>query len=186
MSVDESTSSIMEGIRHGACHYLIKPVHEDDMRNIWQHIVRKTRNQNKEHEDCGGLLEVNDPNKANDDPEYISSDIDANEGIVKDRKKRSLSREGDGVDDNPSTPKKQRFVWTPERHQIFVDAVLQLGIDSMILHQCSFFPSWCCNIYKAYSNKYAVLVFQVFLTISFTRVFAFFFFQRLCQREFLH
>ena len=31
------------------------PIHENDIRNIWQHVIRKIRTQNKEHENCGGL-----------------------------------------------------------------------------------------------------------------------------------
>lgn len=50
MSADGRTSAVMKGIRHGACDYLIKPIREEELKNIWQHVVRKKWNENKELE----------------------------------------------------------------------------------------------------------------------------------------
>lgn len=136
MSADGRTSAVMKGIRHGACDYLIKPVREEELRNIWQHVVRKMWNENKEHENSGSL-EDNDRNKrGNDDAEYASSVIDAAEGLGKLPKKRSSLKEdedGDLENEDPSTSKKPRVVWSVELHQQFVSAVNQLGLDSMNL-----------------------------------------------------
>ena len=41
MSSDSHTEAVMKGIVHGACDYLIKPVRIEELRNIWQHVVRK-------------------------------------------------------------------------------------------------------------------------------------------------
>lgn len=68
MSVDGRTCAVMKGIRHGACDYLIKPVRLEELRNIWQHVVRKIYNENKEHANSGDAkhtssieLEIDDP-----------------------------------------------------------------------------------------------------------------------------
>lgn len=143
MSADGRTSAVMKGVRHGACDYLIKPVREEELRNIWQHVARKIWNVNKEHE-ISGSLEDNDQNKrGNDDSEYTS--VDATEGIVKAQKKRSSSNEEEEDieldNDDPSTSKKPRVVWSVELHQQFVSAVNQLGLDSTDLQH--FFSFYC-------------------------------------------
>ena len=35
----------MRGIVHGACDYLVKPVRMEELRNIWQHVVRRRASQ---------------------------------------------------------------------------------------------------------------------------------------------
>lgn len=133
MSVDGRTSTVMKGIRHGACDYLIKPVREEELRNIWQHVVRKIWNVNKEH-DNSGSIENNGRNKrGNVDAEYTSV-TNATKGIVKEPKRKSNIKDEEDVElesDDPSTSKRPRVVWSIELHQQFVSAVNQLGLDSM-------------------------------------------------------
>lgn len=133
MSADSSTSAVMKGIRHGACDYLIKPVREDELRNIWQHVVRKIWNENKEH-DNSGSMEDNDRNKrGNDDIEYTSSIVDTAEVVKAPKKRSSLKEEDVELDsDDPATSKKPRVVWSVELHQQFVSAVNQLGLDKAV------------------------------------------------------
>ncbi|XLU96338.1 hypothetical protein S245_010690, partial [Arachis hypogaea] len=103
---DESSIAVMEGMKKkGACYNLVKPLSEQDLMNIWQNVMEKTQK------------------------EVFYDDDDESKGTVN-RRKRSLSTERDDHDVQSNTPnKKPRFIWTQERHQMFVDAVLQLGID---------------------------------------------------------
>ena len=32
---------MLKGITHGACDYLLKPVRIEELRNVWQHVVRR-------------------------------------------------------------------------------------------------------------------------------------------------
>ncbi|CAH8362983.1 unnamed protein product [Eruca vesicaria subsp. sativa] len=41
MSDDNQIESVMNATKHGACDYLLKPINEDVIANIWKHIVRK-------------------------------------------------------------------------------------------------------------------------------------------------
>lgn len=41
MSADKEQKTIKAGVDKGACDYLIKPLREEELKNIWQHIVRK-------------------------------------------------------------------------------------------------------------------------------------------------
>lgn len=134
MSVDDRTSTVMKGIRHGACDYFIKPVRMEELRNIWQHVARKILNENKEH-DNSGSIEDNDRNtRGNDDNDNTSSVAGATKGIVKEQKKRSNLKDEDVEleNDDPSTSKKPRVVWSVELHQQFVSAVNQLGLDKAV------------------------------------------------------
>nr|QSD99711.1 MYB family transcription factor [Melilotus albus] len=135
MSVDDRTSTVMKGIRHGACDYFIKPVRLEELRNIWQHVARKILNENKEH-DYSGSIEDNDRNtRGNDDNDNMSSVAGAKKAIVKEQKKRSNLKDGEDVElenDDPSTSKKPRVVWSIELHQQFVSAVNQLGLDKAV------------------------------------------------------
>ncbi|KAJ7954347.1 Two-component response regulator [Quillaja saponaria] len=60
---------------------------------------------------------------------------DATEGILRTPKKRSNSKEeddGEMENEDPSTSKKPRVVWSVELHQQFVSAVNQLGLDKAV------------------------------------------------------
>ncbi|RVW89241.1 Two-component response regulator ORR21 [Vitis vinifera] len=133
MSADGRTSAVMRGIRHGACDYLIKPIREEELKNIWQHVVRKKWNENKEHEHSGSLEDNDRHKRGGEDAEYASSVNEGAEGILKGQKKRRDSKDeddGELENEDPSTSKKPRVVWSVELHQQFVSAVNQLGIDN--------------------------------------------------------
>lgn len=136
MSADDGKNVVMKGVTHGACDYLIKPVRMEALKNIWQHVVRKKKNDWKDSEQSGSADEGDRHPKASDDADYSSS---ANESNWRSsRKRRDDEEDGDDRDDS-STLKKPRVVWSVELHQQFVAAVDQLGIDSMyILHLQSF------------------------------------------------
>lgn len=43
MSANGETSTVMKGVNHGAVDYLLKPVRIEELKNIWQHVIRKKR-----------------------------------------------------------------------------------------------------------------------------------------------
>lgn len=140
MSADGRTSAVMRGIRHGACDYLIKPVRIEELKNIWQHVIRKKWNENKELEHSGSAEDSERHILVGDDAEYTSSVNEGTDDTLKAQKKRRDTKGDEDEDelesDDPSTSKKPRVVWSVELHQQFVSAVNQLGIDSMVL-DCS-------------------------------------------------
>ncbi|CAI8605426.1 unnamed protein product [Vicia faba] len=136
MSVDDRTKTVMKGLRHGACDYFIKPVGLEELRNIWQHVARKFLNENKEF-DNSCSIDDNDRNaRGNDDNDNdnTSSVAGITEGLAKEQKKRSNLKDEDVEleNDDPSTSKKPRVVWSVELHQQFVSAVNQLGLDKAV------------------------------------------------------
>ena len=127
MSADDGKNVVMKGVTHGACDYLIKPVRIEALRNIWQHVVRKRKNEWKDVEQSGSVEDGDRQQKPSEDVDYSSS---ANEGNWKSSKKRKDEEEDAEERDDTSTLKKPRVVWSVELHQQFVAAVNQLGIDS--------------------------------------------------------
>ncbi|XP_019176516.1 PREDICTED: two-component response regulator ORR21-like [Ipomoea nil] len=140
MSADGRTNLVMKGIRHGACDYLIKPIRDEELKNIWQHVVRKKCNLSKENDHSGSFEDNDQPKQGGDDAEYASSVIEGADGVLKTvTKKRDFKDDDDDDDDDdeienddPATAKKPRVVWSVELHQQFVSAVNQLGIDKAV------------------------------------------------------
>ncbi|XP_018627523.2 two-component response regulator ORR24-like [Nicotiana tomentosiformis] len=59
LSANSDSRPVMKGITHGACDYLVKPVRLEELKNIWQHVIRKKKVEPKSH------IKSNDPDKAN-------------------------------------------------------------------------------------------------------------------------
>ncbi|KAL8520789.1 hypothetical protein ACS0TY_011370 [Phlomoides rotata] len=135
ISGDGRTDLVMRGIRHGACDYLIKPVRDEELKNIWQHVIRKKRNENKDHDHSGSMEDHDHRKRAIDDAEYASPVNDGADEVLKAQKKRRDSKDEDDTEldnDDSTTSKKPRVVWSVELHQQFVSAVNQLGIDKAV------------------------------------------------------
>ncbi|CAK9237890.1 unnamed protein product, partial [Sphagnum troendelagicum] len=134
MSGNGETSVVMKGITHGACDYLLKPVRIEELSNIWQHVVRKLRSEPKEH---SASLEDGDRQRRGgaEDADNTSSAADTADGIWRNKKKKEAKEDEEDFEqdnDDPSTLKKPRVVWSVELHQQFVSAVNQLGIDKAV------------------------------------------------------
>lgn len=131
LSSNGDTELVMKGVTHGACDYLVKPVRIQELKNIWQHVVRRKKVDTKDQANSG-----------NQDKSHIGScgggvgNLDQNVKLNKKRKDQKEdeddNRDEDGYDnEDPSTQKKPRVVWSVELHRKFVAAVNKLGIDSM-------------------------------------------------------
>lgn len=137
LSAHSDTKLVMQGVTHGAVDYLLKPVRIEELKNIWQHVVRRKnfdcRDQSKACNDEKGL------NIAGEGSPSLRSEnsVDQNKRLGKKRKDQSEEEEddveGNGDDDDPSAQKKPRVVWSVELHRKFVAAVNQLGLESKLV-----------------------------------------------------
>ncbi|KAJ9548387.1 hypothetical protein OSB04_020930, partial [Centaurea solstitialis] len=123
LSGNSDPKLVMKGITHGACDYLVKPVRLEELRNVWQHVIRrkvKSKPQsrsNNNHEKSNQGNEGGDQNvKMNRKRKDEDEDVEEN---------RHESDDDD--DDDPSSQKKPRVVWSIDLHRKFVAAVNQLG-----------------------------------------------------------
>jgi len=118
MSGDGETDFVMKGIRHGACDYLLKPVRLEELKNIWQHVVRK-------------LVTPRDiPKEESGEWDDFTKPLDADHDATS-RKRNRVEDENQLLDD-VNNLKKARVVWSAELHQQFVNAVDYLGVDSKL------------------------------------------------------
>ena len=151
MSVSDSRDVIMKGIRHGARDFLVKPLSEKEVKNIWQHVYRKTLIP------CTCInAACNSKNMAADRDQYHNEELDDNADLKSgggtSKGKRSTGGiKRKSVDDFPTSDfnpdsgidgeisallgqgtlasggKRERLKWTQSLHDKFVDAVESLG-----------------------------------------------------------
>ncbi|KAJ9169412.1 hypothetical protein P3X46_017614 [Hevea brasiliensis] len=130
MSVDGETSQVMKGVQHGACDYLLKPIRMKELRNIWQHVLRKKINEVRDIEILEGMESIqmarNGLDQSNDGHLLCGEDLTS----VKKRKDVESKHDDKDPGDNSST-KKARVVWSVDLHQKFVEAVNQIGFDKV-------------------------------------------------------
>lgn len=143
MSGNADTSVVLRGITHGAEDYLLKPVRIEELRNLWQHVVRK---RSKGHSQQNNDLTLNGSRKQTRDEDGDDDDSDEDtkpklsgqnkkrkEDVTPDMKtKKAEYGDEDGDEESANMPKKPRVVWSVELHQQFVNAVNQLGIDKAV------------------------------------------------------
>ncbi|KAL9242482.1 hypothetical protein vseg_016475 [Gypsophila vaccaria] len=127
LSSYSDTKRVMQGIRNGACDYLVKPVRIQELQNIWQHVVRRNKSITLKRPPPSAVEQVKrEPNPT---------------GRLKGKSPEENSSGGDDINDDdeqedsghenedPTHQKKPRLFWSVELHQKFVDAVNSLGIE---------------------------------------------------------
>ncbi|KAK7351358.1 hypothetical protein VNO77_10747 [Canavalia gladiata] len=132
LSGNGDTKLVRKGISHGACDYLLKPVRMEELKNIWQHVIRRKKFDSKEKNKTSNRDKPSDG--ANGPP--IAGNSDLNGKLTKKRKDQDEDedeeQENGHDNEDPSTQKKPRVVWSVELHRKFVAAVNQLGIDKAV------------------------------------------------------
>lgn len=144
MSANSDSSVVLRGIIHGAVDYLLKPVRIEELRNIWQHIVRRdysstkssgsdeatTSSPNKRSKLSNSKSDENDRSMSEAASSKRKKPAKKSGKTGKESEKREESVEKKGGEGTGA--KKPRVVWSPELHAQFVTAVNQLGIDKAV------------------------------------------------------
>lgn len=125
LSAHSDPKYVMKGVTHGACDYLLKPVRIEELKNIWQHVVRSRFDKNRG---------INNGEKRDGSGNEGVGNSDQNNGRANRKRKDQYNEdEEEERDDNDETAqKKQRVVWTVDLHKKFVAAVNQLGYESKL------------------------------------------------------
>ncbi|KAL9859486.1 putative two-component response regulator ARR19 [Arabidopsis thaliana] len=125
MSDDNQTESVMKATFYGACDYVVKPVKEEVMANIWQHIVRKRL--------------IFKPDVAPPKPRMtwskvfqpVQSHLVPTDGLDRDHFDSITINGGNGIQNmekkQGKKPRKPRMTWTEELHQKFLEAIEIIG-----------------------------------------------------------
>ncbi|XP_065849464.1 two-component response regulator ARR12-like [Euphorbia lathyris] len=125
LSANSDPKLVMKGISHGACDYLLKPIRIEELKNIWQHVIRRKKFDNKDR---------NNSETAEKLPTG-SSEATADQKLNKKRKDQNEDEDEDEnghENEDPTAQKKPRVVWSVDLHRKFVAAVNQLGIDKAV------------------------------------------------------
>ncbi|KAH7387557.1 hypothetical protein KP509_16G029800 [Ceratopteris richardii] len=115
MSENGETSLVMQAITRGACDYLIKPIRTEELRNIWQHVIRKR-----------GLLSICDEIKRRRTGYFPN---------VSNKKRTEIDAATCPqvlVRNDENNVKKPRIIWSVDLHQHFVNAVNQIGLENAV------------------------------------------------------
>ncbi|XP_054786772.1 two-component response regulator ARR11-like isoform X2 [Prosopis cineraria] len=127
MSVDGETRRVMKGVQHGACDYLLKPIRMKELRNIWQHVLRKRMREAREFGGLEGFQLMR-----NGADQFDDGNLFAIEDMTSTKKRKNLGSKRDNKEfRDQSSTKKARVVWSVDLHQKFVKAVNQLGFDKV-------------------------------------------------------
>lgn len=136
LSANSDPKLVMKGITHGACDYLLKPIRIEELKNIWQHVIRRKKFDQKDQNRSTNQQKTRHGNGDGGlGPGVNGNPDDSGKLINRKRKDQNEEEEEESEEDgheneDPSTQKKPRVVWSVELHQKFVAAVNQLGIES--------------------------------------------------------
>lgn len=149
MGVDESRSEVMKAIANGACQYWIKPLIENQIKNMWQFVAKKVLHENK-HDQVLGIFKVNGQSKRGRDDN--NGPKETNDCLV----------EKDNNDnDNYQPLTKKNPLWSSELHGQFLRVVNKLGIDSTILFPIIFISfSYLLCLYTS-KTKFVFIFFSL-------------------------
>ncbi|XP_073132111.1 two-component response regulator ARR10-like [Henckelia pumila] len=128
LSANGDPKLVMKGVTHGACDYLVKPVRIEELRNIWQHVLRRKKLDSSNQDKSPGHAKYQHEN-GEGDGSSSRNDADQNGKINKKRKDDDDENEDGHESEDPTTQKKPRVIWSIELHRKFVSAVNHLGIE---------------------------------------------------------
>ncbi|XP_010265661.1 PREDICTED: two-component response regulator ORR23-like isoform X2 [Nelumbo nucifera] len=131
LSANSDTNVVMKGITHGACDYLLKPVRLEELKNIWQHVVRRKKFDSKGHNNSNHQEKPHHGDNEGGQGPTATGNTERNGKFNRKRKDQNEdedeeSEENGHENEDPSTQKKPRVVWSVELHRKFVAAVNQL------------------------------------------------------------
>ncbi|CAH8328373.1 unnamed protein product [Eruca vesicaria subsp. sativa] len=113
LSAHSDPKYVMKGVKHGACDYLLKPVRIEELKNIWQHVVRKSKFKKMKSTVTNG------------DHSLGNSDHKAN-------RKRKDDDQSEEEEQERGNEKKPRVIWTRELHNKFLAAVDHVGVKNAV------------------------------------------------------
>ncbi|KAF5749537.1 two-component response regulator ARR12 [Tripterygium wilfordii] len=138
LSAHSDTELVMKGITHGACDYMLKPVRMEELKNIWQHVIRRKKFESKDQN--RSLSQERNSVATLGNGHGVTSSGSADQDVKVNRKRKDQEEDdeeegeenGDDDDEDPTNQKKPRVVWSVELHRKFVAAVNQLGLGKAV------------------------------------------------------
>ncbi|GER32684.1 response regulator 12 [Striga asiatica] len=123
VSWDDSKKRVLKGIMNDTCDYLVKPVRVEELKNIWQHVVRKKLKKNKNVDNNKIVNHVVGESHVEMKETSNNNSVCCNENPNNDK--------GHTCDEVSSKQKKPRVIWSQELHRKFVAVIDQLSCAEM-------------------------------------------------------
>ncbi|CAN0902682.1 Two-component response regulator ARR2 [Linum grandiflorum] len=121
MSADDDEQEKLKTLEDGASLYLMKPIKNEDLKNLWKYAYIKRTNEAK-------LKRVDHHHHHEEDTMSASSVNNNNRPHNHNKKGKKRSKEEDGEECH-SRPRKKKVVWTSSLHRQFLHAVNHFGVD---------------------------------------------------------
>jgi two-component response regulator (ARR-B family) len=145
----------MHAVLKGACDYWIKPLIEDQIKFIWKYIAMKIFNETKKL-GIDEKLEVEVKKELEKEDSKLPLIGETRESEID----NNVTQESVEEDKNKSPPKKPRVVWSQELHKKFLNALMELNIDSTILYQFFvFFFLFYLRLVRTIFFSFSLLIF---------------------------
>ncbi|KAI3958987.1 hypothetical protein MKX01_023663 [Papaver californicum] len=117
MSSSNDYDTVMKGVKHGACDYIVKPASLKEIQNIYQHVIRKNESSLT-------------------DMKSEKQEIDRNSSKKRNNNQMKNNHEDDtsshSSDEQFSANKRARVAWDLELHGKFLAAFEKLGPDKAV------------------------------------------------------
>ncbi|CAN6193977.1 unnamed protein product [Urochloa humidicola] len=127
ISANDEKKTMMKGVMHGACDYLVKPARLEQIRNIWMHVARKSVNDQRNKISASIDVVTGGQN--------LPGDAKNGECSNHSRKHSKNKKDSNGAEedkDGTSTQKRPRVQWSGELHRKFLEAINQIGLDNVV------------------------------------------------------
>ncbi|KAL7163716.1 hypothetical protein ACSBR2_039772 [Camellia fascicularis] len=127
MSANDDKESVMKGVMHGVQDYLIKPIRLEEVKNIWQHVVRNNLFNTTKSGTMQTGTDQNPPIPSSKRQREKNNEEEEEEEEEEDETNTHSNEES-----SAQKKKKKRLIWTRVLHNKFVDAVRLLGVDKAV------------------------------------------------------
>ncbi|KAL9688314.1 hypothetical protein QQ045_032735 [Rhodiola kirilowii] len=131
LSADDNKRTIMKAIRYGARDYIIKPPRMDQIKNVWQHVVRKrlfgpiSKDVLKEN----SSVSSGETRCPVEDFKRKFAEME-DKGKTDEEAASTLNDNADSVS-AAAAKKKKRVNWTADLHNKFIDAMEKIGPNAV-------------------------------------------------------
>ncbi|PHU23031.1 hypothetical protein BC332_08138 [Capsicum chinense] len=126
MSADEKESTVTKEIENGVVCFILKPISQDDVRDLWKYAIKRKKTMNIGK----SVIEVQENANEKSPHEVIvaESSSSVNEESNKKGKSGKKNERDKNQDNFSTTSKKSKLVWTDFLHNRFLEAVTKLGL----------------------------------------------------------
>ncbi|RRT40894.1 hypothetical protein B296_00021258, partial [Ensete ventricosum] len=125
-------NAVMKGITHGACDYLLKPVRMQELRNIWQHVIRRRKSAGVQNSNVNTEVDSQkDQITDSEGSQWVKDHNERPKKRHKDQNEENDSEENIQESETSSSQKKPRVVWSIELHRKFVAAKYRLYLKRL-------------------------------------------------------